>query len=191
MSDLLLHSHSTSHCTTESTISEYVTVLYAAYVLPKMTEEGVDLDSKKWVLLWDCYSVHRSGPLLEVLKSKYPNLILLFVPASCTAELQPLDLSYNFVFKSGVASLFASWLSQVAQEQLLRGVSQDQLRFDLSLKSVKAPWVYMTLKKYQKPRSLPWLMAGYLGLPHMKVLKKEIPFTRKPEPWRDERNCLW
>ena len=67
-----------------------------------------------------CYSVHRSGPVLEVLKSKrYPNLMLLFVPASCTAELQPLDLSYNFVFKSGVASLFASWLSQVAQEQLL------------------------------------------------------------------------
>ena len=66
--------------------------------------------------------MHHTGPVLEVLKSKYPNLILLFVPASCTAELQPLDLFYNFVFKSGVASLFASWLSQVAQEQLLRGV---------------------------------------------------------------------
>ena len=84
-----------------------------------MTEEVVDPDTQKWVLLWVCYSVHHSGPVLEVLKSKYPNLILLFVPASCTAELQPLDLSYNFVFKSGVASLFVSWLSRVAQEQLL------------------------------------------------------------------------
>ena len=98
MSDLLLHSHSTSHWTTESTILEYVAVLYATYVLPKMIEEGVDPDSQKWVLLRDCYSVHHSGPVLDVLKSKYPNFILLFVPASCTAELQPLDLSHNFVF---------------------------------------------------------------------------------------------
>ena len=60
-------------------------------VLPKMTEEGVDPDTQKWVLLWNCYSVHRSGPVLEVLKSKYSNLILLVVLASCTAELQPLD----------------------------------------------------------------------------------------------------
>eukprot|EP00731_Ephydatia_muelleri_P025330 Em0017g413a len=102
----------------ESTISEYVAVLYAAYVLPKMTEEGVDLDSKKWVLLWAAIQCNRSGPVLEVLKSSSGTT---FVP-------------------------------------------QDQLRFDLSLKSVKTPWVYMTLKKSQKPRSLPWLMAGYLGL---------------------------
>eukprot|EP00731_Ephydatia_muelleri_P012093 Em0006g987a len=45
-----------------------------------------------------------------------------------------------------------SWAKQisVAQEQLFRGVSQDQITFDLSLKSVKTPfvkWVYMTLNK--------------------------------------------
>eukprot|EP00731_Ephydatia_muelleri_P020983 Em0013g710a len=139
----------------ESTILEYVAVLYATYVLPKMAEERVDPVPQKWVLLWDCYSVYRSGPVLDVLKRKYPNLVLLFVPASCTAELQPLDLSYNFAFKTGVATLFASWLSQVAQEQLLRGVSQDQLTFDLSLKSVKTPfvkWVYMTLNKMSESK---------------------------------------
>ena len=82
--------------------------------------------------------------------------------SSCTAELQPLDLSYNFVFKSGVATLFASRMSQVAQVQLLRGVSHDPLTFDLSLRGVKTPfvkWVYTMQKKSQIPRSLPWLMV--------------------------------
>ena len=71
------------------------------------------------------------------------------MPASCTAELQPLNLSFIFVFKSGVAILFASLLSQVAQE-LLKGVSPDKLKFDLTLQNVKIPfvkWVYKTLKK--------------------------------------------
>ena len=71
------------------------------------------------------------------------------MPASCTAELQPQNLSFIFVFKSGVAILFASWLSQVAQE-LLKGVSPDKLKFDLTLQNVKIPfvkWVYKTLKK--------------------------------------------
>ena len=88
MSDVLLYSHSTSHWTTESTILEYVAVLYATYILPKITEKGVDPETQKWLLLWDCYSVHRSGPVLEVLKSKYPNSILLFVPA-------PAQLSFS------------------------------------------------------------------------------------------------
>ena len=134
MADLILHSHSASHWTTEDTILEYVAVLYTTYVIPKMTEQGLDPKIQKWVLLWDCYSVHRSEPVLEALKSKYANLVILFVPASCTAELQPLDLSFNFVFKSGVATLFASWLSQVAQEQLLKGVPPDRLSLTLLYK---------------------------------------------------------
>eukprot|EP00731_Ephydatia_muelleri_P002914 Em0001g2914a len=135
MADLLFHSHSTSHWTTEDTILEYVAVLHTTNVIPKMKEQGLDPKTQKWVLLWDCYSVHRSDPVLEALKTKYTNLVILFVPASCTAELQPLDLSFNFVFKSGVATLFASWLSQVAQEQLLKGVPPEKLKFDLTLQN--------------------------------------------------------
>ena len=115
-----------------------------------MIELGIDPKIQKWVLLWDCYSVHCSDPVLEALKTKYTNLVILFVPASYTAELQPLDLSFNFVFKSGIATLFASWLSQVAQEQLLKGVLPEKLKFDLTLQNVKIPfvkWVYETFKK--------------------------------------------
>ncbi|KAL5516102.1 hypothetical protein EMCRGX_G001373 [Ephydatia muelleri] len=36
---------------------------------------------------------------------------------------------------SGVATLFASWLSQVAQEQLLKGVPPEKLKFDLTLQN--------------------------------------------------------
>ena len=104
------------------------------YVIPKMTEQGLVPKIQEWVLLLDCYSVHQSDPVLEALKSKYTNLVILFVPASCTTEFQPLDLSFNlFVFKSGVATLFTSWSSHVAQEQLLKDVPPDKLKLDLTL----------------------------------------------------------
>ena len=60
MADLILHSHSASHWTTEDTILEYVAVLYTNYVIPKVTEQSLDPKTQKWVLLWDCYSFHRS-----------------------------------------------------------------------------------------------------------------------------------
>ena len=116
------------------------------YGRSRFSKVGVALGLLFSASLWPC--IGRA-------QSKHPNLILLFEPSSCTAELQPLDLSYNFVFKTGVATLFASWLSQVAQEQLLRGISPDQLTFDLSLKSVQTPfvkWVYMTLNKMSESK---------------------------------------
>ena len=97
------------------------------------------------------------------------------------------------MFKSGVASLFASWLSPVAQEQLLRGVSQDQLRFDLSLRSAKTSfvkWVYMTLEKNSETKKSAmadgWKASGiYLSWATTdEGIEERDTFTRKPEPWR-------
>ena len=54
-----------------------------------------------------------------------------------------------------MATLFASWLSQLAQQQLLTGVTPDKLAFDLSLKIVRIPfvkWVYYTLKKISESK---------------------------------------
>lgn len=150
MAGLLFHSHSTSHWTTEDTILEYGAVLHTTYVIPKMTEQGLDPKIQKWILLWDCYSVHRSDPVLEALKTKYTYLVILFVPASCAAELQPLDLSFNFVFKSRVATLFASWLSHVAQEQMLKGVPPKKFKFDLTLQNGKIPFIKCVYKIFKK-----------------------------------------
>ena len=47
MSDLILHSHSLSHWTTESTILEYLAV---TYVLPEIIKANLSVDTQKWVL---------------------------------------------------------------------------------------------------------------------------------------------
>ena len=167
MEGLLMHSFSLSHWSVEKTIVEFVADLLARHVLPLMKEKGLDPETQKWVLLWDCYSVHRCESLLARLKGLYKNLIVLFVPASCTSQLQPLYLTFNSVFKCILASLFALWMSNKAKEQLLAGVQCDSLKFDFRLSAVRVPfitWVHSALKKIiaskQNALSDGWVKSG-------------------------------
>ena len=54
---------------------------------------------QKFVLILDVYSAHRDAGLMEWVKATHAMLILLFVPASFTPFLQPLDVACNNVFK--------------------------------------------------------------------------------------------
>ena len=155
----------------EKTILEFGADLWAQHVLPLMKEKGLDPETQKWVLLWDCYSVHRCESLLAKLKGLYKNLIVLFVPASCTSQLQPPDLTFNAVFKCILASLFAIWMSSKAKEQLLAGVECDSLKFDFRLSAVRVPfitWVHSALKKIiaskQNALSDGWVQSSNFSL---------------------------
>jgi hypothetical protein len=74
--------------------------LWNTYVTPKMLVMFLDITSTCWVIAWDVYASHRDAKLLAALRRKYPMLIILFVPATCTSRLQPLNVGFNFDFKS-------------------------------------------------------------------------------------------
>ena len=59
----------------------------------KVKEENQLLDSQKALLILDVFAAHRTDAVLNQLKSA--GVVLLFIPANCTGELQPLDLSVN------------------------------------------------------------------------------------------------
>ena len=65
--------------------------------------------------------------LLSFLRETYPGLIILFVPASTTSELQPLDKGFNFPFKSMITRSACSWLSNVISRQLESGTEPNSV----------------------------------------------------------------
>ena len=82
-------------------------------------------------------------------------------------QLQPLDLTFNAVFKCILASLLAIWMSSKAKEQLSAGVQCDSLRFDFRLSAIRVPfitWVHSALKKIvaskQNALSHGWVRSG-------------------------------
>jgi hypothetical protein len=75
------------------------------------------------------------------------NICLVFVPACCTGELQPLDLTVNGAFKRCQREHFRRWYGAEIKKQLDNGVEAEALKIDMALSVVKpqhARWLIET-----------------------------------------------
>lgn len=92
------------------------------YLQSKRLELGLPETQKALVIL----DVHRC----EVVQKKFSdlNIIRIFVPANCTDQLQPLDLSVNKPVKSVI---IVQWYSEKVAEQLDAGTSVDSVSVGL------------------------------------------------------------
>ena len=87
----------------------------------------------------------------------YPDCLLLFVPASCTSELQPLDIKFMFPFKAILTRHSSKWMMDEVWKQLREGIPVDKLEFDLSLTNLKKPfthWIAEALKEMSTKKEL-------------------------------------
>ena len=86
-------------------------------LLPYVTKEKEELGlpaSQKALLILDVYRAHRTEDVLDELKAS--GFILEYVPANCTGELQPLDVSLNQPYKASNKDAFTDWYAdKVAQ----------------------------------------------------------------------------
>ena len=105
------HAEVLSHCATPShwsacdTIEAAIYDLYLTYVVPKCRSLNIDPLATYWMVAWDVFSSHRNAALL----AKYPRLLILFVPASCTSELQALDVEFNGPWKGWITHFANDW----------------------------------------------------------------------------------
>jgi hypothetical protein len=86
--DELLHSHTSSHWSSPTTVFDMVEMVYKSHVVPTMQRLHLNPAKQAWIMLWDVHSSHRDKDLLATLRLKFPTLIVLFVPPSCTPVLQ-------------------------------------------------------------------------------------------------------
>ena len=77
------------------------------------------------------------------------------MPAGCTGELQPLDLSVNEEFKAAMKSSFSRWYADEVRQALDQGVSLDNLKVDLRaslIKPLHANWLMLAMSTlHDKP----------------------------------------
>ena len=87
-------------------------------------------------------------------------MLYAFIPACCTGELQPLDLTVNSVFKKKQRELFAEWYANEMKKQFEKG--DDIASVDLRLSFVKpqhAKWLIENLKFLEEKRDV--LVKGF------------------------------
>ncbi|KAG1714201.1 DNA-binding protein SATB2 [Nymphon striatum] len=84
--------HSENHWSTTTTMLDYVNNIVSAYV--NNQRENLDLPIRqKGLVIINVFRTRQSGQVIQALKDQ--GMEVIFVPAYCTSELQPLDVSGN------------------------------------------------------------------------------------------------
>lgn len=155
--DVLAHTVSATHWSTPATMELLVDNLFNNHVKPKMLERYMDVANTYWAIAWDVYTSHRDQGLLARLRQKYPKLIILFVPASCTSELQPLDVGFNYDFKAFITALSCAWLSTQVTKQLEENVAPIDIKVPHTKSELVAPfcsWLAVACRKMRSPEKI-------------------------------------
>lgn len=84
--------HSPNHWADESTTLRYIDKILKAAV-NTIKQELCLPEIQKCLLIWDVFCAHRTENVLQKLAEE--GIECVFVPANCTSELQPMDLSVN------------------------------------------------------------------------------------------------
>ena len=80
--------------------------------------------------IFDVFRAHQTQDVLQKLKDN--NIRYVFVPASCTDRLQPLDLTVNRVYKENMKAQFKEWYSEKVEAQLQSGISIGDVQVNLN-----------------------------------------------------------
>jgi hypothetical protein len=97
------------------------------------------------------------------------NILAVFVPAGCTGELQPMDLSVNAEFKATMKTHFNDWYAGRVAEGLRDGGSVSDVKIDLKLSTLKplhANWIVQTIDSLKHRRDVMqtgWRLSGLLA----------------------------
>ena len=140
--------HTESHWSNSASVIRYIDNVLRPYF--DKQKELLDLPvEQKSLLIFDVFRAHRTEDVLSHLESN--NILVIFVPANCTSELQPLDLSVNGPLKRRNEEKFADRVCVTMLEYNNNiDVVASQLQIDLRTSVVKplhAEWTIISFRE--------------------------------------------
>ncbi len=144
--------HSESHWSTSDT-----PIRRESYCpVRRRVRDSLDLPLRQRALcIFDVYKAHRGDELISMLGRN--GISVVYVPAACTDQLQPLDLIPNNVFKSHLKSEFHNYYSSEVQRQLAAGTDIANVTINMKLSAIKplhARWLINAIDKLSKQHDM-------------------------------------
>ena len=146
--------HSSNHWSNSDTMKEYCNEV----LIPYFEKEKASLDlppEQTSLLVLDIFAAHRTNEFLNLLKDA--NIKVIFVPAGCTGELQPLDVSVNGEFKHALKGKFSSWYATQVAKQLHDGVGLEDVNVNFTSSLIKpkhANWLISVIHDLQQKKEV-------------------------------------
>ncbi|XP_019621181.1 PREDICTED: uncharacterized protein LOC109467604 [Branchiostoma belcheri] len=144
--------HSESHCSNVDTMHWYADTILIPYMEAQREALGLDAE-QPGLAIFDVFKAHRNQALLEKLKQH--NILAVFVPASCTGELQPLDCDggVNYVLKKELRQRFITYYAESFTAEHREDRDLESVTVDLKLSKMKC-WEQWTVSRTtQSPSS--------------------------------------
>ena len=153
--------HTESHWSNEQSMVRYIETVLVPYT-DKVKEE-LDLPIRQQsIAIFDVFRAHRCQEVLDALSKA--RIQHVFVPAGCTGELQPMDLSVNGELKAAMKNEFTNWYADMVAEDLKDSSTINKVDLRLSvLKPLHAKWlskVFHDLKSKKDIILLGWKKSG-------------------------------
>ncbi|XP_019633348.1 PREDICTED: uncharacterized protein LOC109476769 [Branchiostoma belcheri] len=117
-------------------MERYVDSVVAPYMAAQRERLGLDEDHPG-LAIFDVYKAHRTPGLLAKLREA--NIRPVFVPASCTGELQPLDSDgcINNALKKDLTQSFTNFYAEKVAKALENGTDIENIKVYLRLSAIK------------------------------------------------------
>ncbi len=144
--------HSKNHWSTVPTMKEY----FDKVLLPTLKKIKTALqlpESQQSLVILDCYKVHQCEEVIDHLRNN--NCRVKFVPASCTPDLQPLDVSGNGKFKGSMEDSFTGWYADKVADSLRNGVDLSKVQASLTLTEMKPIHARWLIRAFDDLKSSP------------------------------------
>lgn len=122
--------------------------------------------------IFDVFTACRCNSVLEALSDNH--IKYTFVPAICTGELQPLDLTFNSASKQELRDCFTRWYAAIVEDDLEQEKELSTIKPSV-LKPIQARWLtegHSTLSKEKDLIIQGFDKAGYKNLLSRPVVYK-------------------
>jgi hypothetical protein len=160
--------HSSNHWSNEETMLLYVKRILNPYYASERKRLGLAKDHPALVIL-DVFAAHRTKAFKQLCEDSH--IKMMYVPASCTGQLQPLDVSGNGDFKTYLKDQFIEWYSKSMKKCV---------HVDMKLSTIKpvhAKWMVMEWEKFKSNPHLflhGWRKTGLLAALGVEVIDCQV-----------------
>ena len=136
--------HSASHWSTSATMVRYIERIIVPYV--RRTQERLNTNARP-LLIFDVFAAHRTEDVRRAITEE--GGLCVFIPPSCTGEMQPLDATVNAKYKQVMRNQFQMWFAEKVSSMVQEGLGADDIaaRTDLrtaTIKPIHAQWLIRT-----------------------------------------------
>ena len=146
--------HSKNHWSEEATMLHFLEVIVIPYF--EKTRESLDLPATApGVAIFDVFSAHRVDSVKTALKNA--NIEIVYIPAGCTSDFQPLDLTVNDFFKKRMKEYFTEFYADIVTKHLDNGKELENLSVDLRtsvIKPIHGQWLIKAFEQLSQQKDL-------------------------------------